>query len=132
MVADLHLGGRFHLYGICIRRHLRDCVSCRRGGNSSVAVIHIGTLSGGRENKSEAGIVTYYGTLAALYAVGIGEESVIPLAVEREREVEEQAAVCIKKSLNSRRNELIITHGINIAVVAVEAHSICAARHLAG
>ena len=102
-----------------------------RGRNRSVAVIDVGTLRSGREDKSETRIVADLGAFAALDNVIIRKERVTSRSVERERKVEEEAGVGIQQSLDVCRYELSILNEIDVAAVAVEADGIGAARHLA-
>ena len=122
VLAHLHLGRALHLHGIGVRRHLGHGVGRRGGGHGAITVIDIRPLGFGREHQAKAGIVPDHTALPGLHAVGIRQQLIMTRAVERQREVQEQAGVSVQQALGGRGDELIVLHHVRIAAVAVEAH----------
>ena len=114
-VADLVIGGAAHLAGIGIQLQGEDRVGGGGGGDGAVLIHGIGALCLHGGHHAQTGVIADDGALAGLDAVGVAEESIGIVRVQRELQGQVQPGVVVHQAAEVSALELIAGHDLQIA-----------------
>ena len=127
VAIDLHLGRALHLGGIGVGLHLKDGVIGPGNGHGPVAVVGVGALGRGGQHKTQAGVVTDLGALAALDHIAVRVELIGAAAVQLQRHIDVEAAVGADHAGEVGAEKLEVGHVLRVLVALVEGDLVNAA-----